>query len=83
MPVYVKYNRMLHGKKTSRQEKHTLTIQFLKTYIHYAKNRIHPELTDEVIYRKLNQFHDSIITFMCTTYLFFSIGISILKSSEG
>ncbi|KAJ8549358.1 hypothetical protein K7X08_033065 [Anisodus acutangulus] len=47
MPVYVKYNRMLHGRNSSRRKKDTLTIQFLKTYIHYAKNRIHPELTDE------------------------------------
>lgn len=49
MPVYVKYNRMLHGRNSNRRKKDTLTIQFLKTYIHYAKNRIHPELTDEVI----------------------------------
>ncbi|CAN4080174.1 unnamed protein product [Withania somnifera] len=47
MPVYVKYNRMLHGRNSTRRRKDTLTIQFLKTYIHYAKNRIHPELTDE------------------------------------
>ncbi|KAJ8545328.1 hypothetical protein K7X08_017911 [Anisodus acutangulus] len=47
MPVYVKYNWMLHGRNSSRCKKDALTIQFLKTYIHYAKNRIHPELTDE------------------------------------
>ncbi|XP_016460822.1 DNA replication licensing factor MCM3 homolog 2 isoform X2 [Nicotiana tabacum] len=46
MPVYVKHNRTLHGN-SSRRKKDVLTIQFLKTYIHYAKNRIHPELTDE------------------------------------
>ncbi|XP_021888464.1 DNA replication licensing factor MCM3, partial [Carica papaya] len=46
--VFVKYNRMLHGKKTERGRKRdTLTIKFLKKYIHYAKNRIQPELTDE------------------------------------
>ncbi|XP_047315273.1 DNA replication licensing factor MCM3 homolog 2 [Impatiens glandulifera] len=46
--VYVKYNRMLHGKKTDRSRKRdTLTIKFLKKYIHYAKHRILPELTDE------------------------------------
>ncbi|XP_052179332.1 DNA replication licensing factor MCM3 homolog 2 isoform X1 [Diospyros lotus] len=43
--IYVKYNRTLHG---SRNRKHdTLTIKFLKKYIHYAKHRIQPELTDE------------------------------------
>ncbi|MED6196078.1 MCM DNA helicase complex subunit [Stylosanthes scabra] len=46
--VFVKYNRMLHGKKTERGRKHdTLTIKFLKKYIHYAKHRIQPELTNE------------------------------------
>lgn len=49
LPVFVKYNRMLHGRNTSRgRKKDALTIKFLKTYIHYAKNRIQPELTDEV-----------------------------------
>lgn len=48
--VFVKYNRMLHGKKTQRgQKRDTLTIKFLKKYIHYAKHRIQPELTDEVV----------------------------------
>ncbi|KAL4291054.1 hypothetical protein GQ457_14G008530 [Hibiscus cannabinus] len=46
--VFVKYNRMLHGRKTERVRKRdTLTIKFLKKYIHYAKHRIQPELTDE------------------------------------
>ena len=41
---------MLHGKKTERGRKRdTLTIKFLKKYIHYAKHRIQPELTDEVV----------------------------------
>lgn len=49
--VFVKYNRMLHGKRSDRNRKRdTLTINFLKKYIHYAKNRIQPELTDEVTY---------------------------------
>ncbi|XP_015876872.1 DNA replication licensing factor MCM3 [Ziziphus jujuba] len=47
-PVFVKYNRTLHGKKTERGRKRdTLTIEFLKKYIHYAKHRIQPDLTDE------------------------------------
>ncbi|KAI4371803.1 hypothetical protein MLD38_010110 [Melastoma candidum] len=46
--VFVKYNRMLHGRKPGRGQKNdTLTIKFLKKYIHYAKHRIQPELTDE------------------------------------
>lgn len=46
--VYVKYNRMLHGKRADRGRKRdTLTIKFLKKYIHYAKHRIQPDLTDE------------------------------------
>lgn len=47
--VFVKYNRMLHGRKSNRaQKRDTLTIKFLKKYIHYAKHRIQPDLTDEV-----------------------------------
>ncbi|CAN1230607.1 DNA replication licensing factor MCM3 [Linum grandiflorum] len=46
--VFVKYNRMLHGKKSGRsQKKDTLSINFLKKYIHYAKHRFQPKLTDE------------------------------------
>ncbi|XP_077250981.1 DNA replication licensing factor MCM3-like [Tasmannia lanceolata] len=46
--VFVKYNRMLHGEKKRRAlKRETLTIKFLKKYIHYAKNRIQPKLTDE------------------------------------
>lgn len=46
--VYVKFNRMLHGKKAQRGRKQeTLTINFLKKYIHYAKHRVQPELSDE------------------------------------
>ncbi|CDP12477.1 unnamed protein product [Coffea canephora] len=45
--VFVKYNPMLYGTKTSRKRE-TLTIDFLKKYIHYAKHRIQPELTDKV-----------------------------------
>ncbi|KAF7849108.1 hypothetical protein BT93_L1237 [Corymbia citriodora subsp. variegata] len=46
--VFVKYNRMLHGRKTGKRQKNdSLSIKFLKKYIHYAKHRIQPELTDE------------------------------------
>ncbi|KAK2976476.1 hypothetical protein RJ640_020517 [Escallonia rubra] len=46
--VFVKYNRMLHGRTAERSRKRdALTIKFLKKYIHYAKHRIQPDLTDE------------------------------------
>ncbi|XP_057420228.1 DNA replication licensing factor MCM3-like [Lotus japonicus] len=46
--IFVQYNRMLHGKKTVKGNKRdTLTIKFLKKYIHYAKHRVQPDLTDE------------------------------------
>ncbi|KAL3522675.1 hypothetical protein ACH5RR_015509 [Cinchona calisaya] len=45
--VFVKYNRMLHGRKASCKHE-ILTIDFLKKYILYAKHRIQPELTNEV-----------------------------------
>ncbi|KAL9232259.1 hypothetical protein vseg_007387 [Gypsophila vaccaria] len=46
--VFVKFNRMLHGKKVHKGRKQdTLTINFLKKYIHYAKHRVQPELSDE------------------------------------
>ncbi|ONK79391.1 uncharacterized protein A4U43_C01F5880 [Asparagus officinalis] len=49
-PIFVKYDRILHGleKRRGKKPKHErLTIKFLKKYIHYAKNRIQPKLTDE------------------------------------
>ncbi|GBG85673.1 hypothetical protein CBR_g40405 [Chara braunii] len=46
--VFVKYNRLLHGEKRTRFGKRDpLTIKFLKKYIHYAKDRYQPRLTDE------------------------------------
>lgn len=40
---------MLHGRKKGRRSNdEALTIKFLKKYIHYAKHRIQPDLTDEV-----------------------------------
>ncbi|PKA54358.1 DNA replication licensing factor MCM3 like 1 [Apostasia shenzhenica] len=50
-PIFVQYDRVLHGherKRSKRQKNERLTIKFLKKYIHYAKNRIQPKLTDEV-----------------------------------
>ncbi|KAH0899153.1 hypothetical protein HID58_048721 [Brassica napus] len=58
--VFVKYNRMLHGKKKKRGQTNekTLTIKFLKKYIHYAKHRIQPELTDEASERIAEAYAD-------------------------
>ena len=39
------YNKENH---IELQKRDTLTIKFLKKYIHYAKHRIQPDLTDEV-----------------------------------
>ncbi|XP_068666025.1 DNA replication licensing factor MCM3 isoform X1 [Aristolochia californica] len=70
--VFVKYNRMLHGEKRKRGRKNeTLTINFLKKYIHYAKNRIQPKLTDEA--------SDHI----ATTYAEFRNGATNAKSGGG
>jgi len=44
----VKYNRLLHGERKTRHLKsENLTVKFLKKYIHYAKSRHQPVLTDE------------------------------------
>ncbi|CAN8267326.1 unnamed protein product [Cochlearia groenlandica] len=58
--VFVKYNRMLHGKKKRRGQTNdkTLTIKFLKKYIHYSKHRIQPELTDEASERIAEAYAD-------------------------
>lgn len=47
--VFVKYNRLLHGEKkvTRHTKRDKLTTKFLKKYIHYAKSRIMPVLTEE------------------------------------
>ncbi|KAG0582460.1 hypothetical protein KC19_3G061700 [Ceratodon purpureus] len=47
--VFVKYNRLLHGEKrnTRQTKRDKLTTKFLKKYIHYAKSRIMPVLTEE------------------------------------
>jgi len=42
---------MLHGNTRGRRvNAESLKIKFLKKYIHYAKHRIQPDLTDEVFY---------------------------------
>lgn len=52
--VFVKYNRVLHGqerRRGRRTKNEKLTIKFLKKYIYYAKNRVKPRLTDEVVFK--------------------------------
>ncbi|KAF3329720.1 DNA replication licensing factor MCM3 [Carex littledalei] len=48
--IFVKYNRVLHGQERKRGRKtknERLTVNFLKKYIHYAKNMNQPTLNDE------------------------------------
>jgi DNA replication licensing factor MCM3 len=58
-PVWEKYNPLLHGgagasitadvspeEAAQRRNECLLTINFVKKYIHYAKNRLKPQLTD-------------------------------------
>ncbi|KAJ7557099.1 hypothetical protein O6H91_05G111400 [Diphasiastrum complanatum] len=46
--IFVKYNRLLHGEKRTRHgRRETVTIKFLKKYMHYAKSRHQPILTEE------------------------------------
>lgn len=50
-PVFEKFNPLLHGGVTTSsgrstgKKKEVLSIAFVKKYIQYAKNRIHPVLT--------------------------------------
>ena len=61
---------MLHGKKIDKSRKRdVLTIKFLKKYIHYAKHRIQPELTDEV---KCMSFLSIVIPFCFAEFICFS-----------
>jgi DNA replication licensing factor MCM3 len=50
-PIFEKFNPLLHGGVTTTsgrgasKKKEVLSIAFVKKYIQYAKNRIHPVLT--------------------------------------
>ncbi|KAF8975422.1 MCM DNA helicase complex subunit [Entomortierella lignicola] len=45
-PVFEKYNELIHGGIQSRtSQKNILSMAFLKKYIHYAKSRIKPSLS--------------------------------------
>ncbi|KAI9333704.1 MCM2/3/5 family-domain-containing protein [Obelidium mucronatum] len=68
-PVFTKFNKMLHiGLKTSGKNDdktvQLISIPFLKKYIHYAKSRVQPVLTDEAckaitdLYGKLRMERD-------------------------
>lgn len=73
--VFVIHDHRLHGKKTKRAKKgDILTIKFLKKYIHYAKHRIQPELTDEV-----GVFLCLFIYLYFCNYCEFSFHVCILK----
>ncbi|CAH8337516.1 unnamed protein product [Eruca vesicaria subsp. sativa] len=80
--VFVKYNRMLHGKKKKRGQTNekTLTIKFLKKYIHYAKHRIQPELTDE--HMRTNRLDDISIADIETIVNNNGVGASRFSADE-
>jgi len=44
--IYVQYNQLLHGNQFNRS-KQLFSTQFLKKYILYAKQRVHPTLSQE------------------------------------
>ena len=48
-PVWQRSGRVFADSATSRDKRDFLTKEFLRKYIHYAKNRIHPVLSDEAM----------------------------------
>ncbi|KAG0044132.1 MCM DNA helicase complex subunit [Gryganskiella cystojenkinii] len=47
-PVFEKYNELIHGGiQSKKQQKNILSMAFLKKYIHYAKSRIRPALSQD------------------------------------
>lgn len=81
--MFVKYNRMLHGKRTQRgQKRDTLTIQFLKKYIHYAKHRIQPELTDEVVILIVLVSFFFFFLFFCQSSCIFCIFLNCMSAAS-
>ena len=48
-PVWQRSGRVFADSATSRDKRDFLTKEFLRKYIHYAKNRIHPVLSEEAM----------------------------------
>lgn len=52
-PMWVKYNRLLHGRQTaSRQKRDLLSTSFLKKYIHWCKFLKPPTLTGARVFQR-------------------------------
>ncbi|KAF9428281.1 MCM DNA helicase complex subunit [Entomortierella beljakovae] len=57
-PVFEKYNELIHGGISKSQQKNILSMDFLKKYIHYAKTRIKPVLSQGAADRISNAYTD-------------------------
>ncbi|KAF9127927.1 MCM DNA helicase complex subunit [Mortierella sp. 14UC] len=56
-PVYEKYNELIHGgMQTKNSQKNIVSMPFLKKYIHYAKSRIKPVLTQGAADKIANEY---------------------------
>ncbi|KAG0378638.1 MAG: MCM2/3/5 family-domain-containing protein [Linnemannia gamsii] len=56
-PVYEKYNELIHGGMQSKSsQKNIVSMPFLKKYIHYAKSRIKPVLTQGAADKIANEY---------------------------
>ncbi|KAI1320949.1 MCM DNA helicase complex subunit [Mortierella claussenii] len=58
-PVLEKYNELIHGGMQSKSsKKNILSMAFLKKYIHYAKSRIKPVLSQGAANKIANEYTD-------------------------
>ncbi|KAF9291850.1 MCM DNA helicase complex subunit [Mortierella alpina] len=58
-PVFEKYNELIHGGIQSKSsQKNILSMAFLKKYIHYAKTRIKPVLSQGAADKIANEYTD-------------------------
>ncbi|KAG0094021.1 MCM DNA helicase complex subunit [Podila epicladia] len=57
-PVNEKYNELIHGGIQGKAQKNILSMAFLKKYIHYAKSRIKPVLTQGAADKIANEYTD-------------------------
>mmetsp|Transcript_15610 Transcript_15610/g.21579 ORF Transcript_15610/g.21579 Transcript_15610/m.21579 type:complete len:824 (-) Transcript_15610:244-2715(-) len=48
-PMWVKYNRLLHGKTAGKKRRELLSTAFLKKYMHWCKFLKPPQLTDDAV----------------------------------
>ncbi|KAG0309549.1 MCM DNA helicase complex subunit [Dissophora globulifera] len=58
-PVFEKFNELIHsGIQSKSSQKNILSMEFLKKYIHYAKSRIKPVLTQGAADKIANAYTD-------------------------